>query len=225
MPDVSKRRFEEFIVEPMTDLGGTPVPAPQRFDLAHLQGRLGQLGIVALAEGLALLVCFCFPWYARPSVAGVTIGGSGALPIPLDSYSGWTTAVALPTGTPGVEVIFAPHLLLIPLCALALLVTDWLYMKQRVAARPASGIALALSVLALLIALSFWVWISSEEAVFQATIHSQTPVILYNTMWGCWLTLLVSGVSSACYIFLLKPGAPGLANTESAPFVPDEEGS
>jgi hypothetical protein len=105
------------------------------------------------------------------------------------------------------------------------LVTDWLYIKQRVTARLASGIALALSVLALLIALSFWVWIASEEAVFEATIHSQTPVAVYNTLWGCWLTLLVSGVSSACYIFLLKPGAPGLTNTESAPFVPDGEGS
>jgi hypothetical protein len=175
--------------------------------------------MVALTEGLALLVCFCLPWFARPA-DGVSIGGSGAQPIPLDSYSGWTTAVSLPTGTPGVEIIFAPQLLLIPLCALALLVTGWLYMKQRVTARLASGIALALSVLALLMALSFGALVA-----FEAAIHYQTPAVLYNTLWGCWLTLLVSGVSSACYIFLLQPGAPGLTTSESAPFVPDEEGS
>ena len=175
MPEVSDRSFEEFVVEQVTDLSGSSLQAAGRHRSTHLLGRLWKPGVLALAEGLALLGCFCFPWYVRPDLSIFNSLQVVHAP-PSVSYPGWITAIALPTTLPGVSVIFAPQLLLIPLCALALFVTAWFYSRQHVTTRLASGMVLALSVLALLISLSFYVEMASEEAAFEVSAQHQVPI-------------------------------------------------
>src|SRR5215472_19033027 len=117
MPEVSDQPMESFVVEPVTQLDGSPGPEWKRPNVADWQGKLGQTGLIALAEGLALLGCFCLPWFSFPVFGRAGPRGFGpAVP----GYSGWTTAVGVPLDGATRFTLFV-HLWLVPLTAVALL--------------------------------------------------------------------------------------------------------
>jgi hypothetical protein len=193
MPEISDQNVEQFVVEPVTQLDGSPVTAAGRVRAADLRQKLEQPGMIALVAGLALAFCFFMPWLSLPHFAGPS-GRFFALP-----YSGWDTAIGLPEGSNFRLAVFA-HLWLVPLAALTLLVVAWLYSHRRITARLALGCVLALSVLALLVELGFYWQIASLNAIDAGARGVDIPS--YAVLWGCWLAMCVNVVVGAACIFL-----------------------
>lgn len=162
MPELFDQNVEQFEVEPVTQLDGSPVSTPGRVRVAGFRQKLDQPGMIALVEGLALALCFFLPWLSFPYVAGPS-AGQGPFPSAVQ-YSGWDTAIGIPEGPHFRLAIFA-HLWFIPVTAVALLVVAWLYSRRRVTARIALACTLALSTLALLIAAGFYWQIASLDAL------------------------------------------------------------
>ena len=204
MREASDAGSEEFVVEPMTDLAGTPVPAKKRFTLAHPPGRLGQAGLAGLAEGLALLGCFFFPWFSFPDphFSGVSVSSR---PVFL-GYSGWDTAIGIAFNPPFRLAIFA-HLWLIPVTALGLLVLVWFAARRHISRRLVTGITMALSMLSLFVELGFYMQVSSLEAEFEAAVVravQHVPYSLYNVSWGFGLAVCVNMAAIIACIYLLR---------------------
>lgn len=202
MPEISDQNVEQFVVEPVTQLDGSPVAAAGRARVADLRQKLERPGLIALAAGLALAFCFFMPWFAFPYF-GSPNAGPGPFPGQVQ-YSGWDTAIGLPEGPHFRFAIFV-HLWLVPLVALALLVVAWLYSRRRVAARLALGCVLALSVLALLVELGFYWQIASLNAIDAGAAPASVHVPQYTVLWGCWLAICLNVVVGAACIFLLRP--------------------
>jgi hypothetical protein len=198
MPDISDQNIEAFVVEPVTQLDGSPVSTSGRMKVAGFRQKLERPGIIALAEGLALAVCFSLPWFSFPFA--VPANQRGVFLSTTNQYSGWDTAIGLPEGPNYRFAIFA-HLWLIPVTAVALLVVAWLYWHRRVTARLVLGSVLALSVLALLIAAGFYWQIASLNVISSGDRGPQ-----YIVLWGCWVAMCVNVVAGAACIYLLRPG-------------------
>lgn len=201
MPEISAQNVEQFVLEPVTQLDGSPVPAAGRGRMAGLRQKLEQPGLIALAAGLALAFCFMMPWFAFPYS-----GGPGAGPGPFPGqlqYSGWDTAIGIPEGRDFRFAIFV-HLWFIPLIALALLVVAWFSARRRVTSHLALGCILALSALALLVELGFYWQIASLNAFDAGDAPTGVHVPQYTVLWGCWLAMGVHVVVGAACIFLLR---------------------
>jgi hypothetical protein len=196
MPEISDQNVEQFVVEPVTQLDGSPVPTSSRVRVAGFRQKLEQPGMLALAEGLALVVCFFLPWFSFPYAAG-TVEGRGIL-LSAVQYSGLDTAIGIPEG-PGFRFAIFAHLWFVPLIALALLVVAWFYTQRRVTARLALGCVLALSVLALLVELGFYWQIASLDAIGPGGGPQ------YAVLWGCWLAMCINVIAGAACIYLLRP--------------------
>lgn len=202
MPEISDQNVEQFVVEPVTQLDGSPVSAAGRVRAADLRQKLERPGLIALAAGLALAFCFFMPWFAFPY-----FGGPGAGPGPFPGqvqYSGWDTAIGIPEGPSFRFAIFA-HLWLIPIIVGALLVVAWLCSQRRITSRLALGCVLALSVLALLVELGFYWQIASLNAIDNGGGSPAARVPQYTVLWGCWLAMGVNVVVGAACIYLLRP--------------------
>ena len=198
MPEISDQNVEQFVVEPVTLLDGSSVPTSGRVRVAGFRQKLERPGMIALAEGLALVVCFFLPWFAFPYAAPAA--QRGLFLSTTAQYSGWDTAIGLPEGGTHFRFAIFVHLWLIPIAAVALLVVAWLCLQRRVAARLALGCVLALSVLALLIAAGFCWQIASLNAI-----SSGNRVPQYVVLWGCWLAMSVNVVAGAACVYLLRP--------------------
>ena len=92
MSDLSDQQADLFVVEPVTQLDGSPAPQPGRLSEATWRERLGPPGMAALAEGLALLLCFFAPWFYFPDFQRVSI--DVARPT-LINYSGLSAALGI----------------------------------------------------------------------------------------------------------------------------------
>ncbi|HEU5200878.1 MAG TPA: hypothetical protein VFU32_14665, partial [Ktedonobacterales bacterium] len=180
MPELFDQNVEQFEVEPVTQLDGSPVSTPGRVRVANVRQKLDQPGMIALAEGLALALCFFLPWLSFPYFSSGLRGPS------LRQYSGWNTAIGMPEA-PGFRLAIFAHLWLIPVTAVALLVVAWLYSRRRVTARIALACILALSTLALLIAAGFYWQIASLDAL-----EAGARVLPYAVLWGCWLAMCIN---------------------------------
>ncbi len=193
MPEISNQNVDDFVVEPVTLLDGSPVSTPGRVRVAGFRQKLDQPGMIALAEGLSLIICFFLPWLAFPYFRSDLRGPS------LRQYSGWDAAIGIPE-VPQFRLAIFAHLWLIPITAVALLLVAWLYWQQRLTARLALGCVLALSALALLIAAGFYWQIASLDAL-----EPGTQVSPYAALWGCWLAMCINVVAGAACVYLLKP--------------------
>ena len=202
MPEVSDQNVEQFVVEPVTQLDGSPISTTGWARVAGLRQKLEQPGLIALGAGLTLAFCFFMPWFAFPYFGGPN-AGPGPFPAQLQ-YSGWDTAIGLPEGPHFRFAIFA-HLWLVPLIALALLVVAWLYARRRITSRLALGCVLALSVLALLVELGFYWQIASLNALNPGESSAGARVPQYTVLWGCWLAVCVNVIAGAACIYLLRP--------------------
>src|SRR5690348_5485026 len=113
-----EEQAETFVVEPEMQLDGSPAPARTWLRPPSAGGKLTSPALVALAEGIALLVCFVLPpWYAFYAPLGPTQHGMPAV----KGYSGWEMALGIPIGGAQRFDLFV-HLWLVPLVAVALLV-------------------------------------------------------------------------------------------------------
>ena len=209
MPDISDQNVETFVVEPVTQLDGSPVSTRGRLRLPNVEQKLDRPGIIALVEGLALIVCFSLPWFSFPFA--VPANQRGVFLSTTNQYSGWDTAIGLPEGGTNFRFAIFIHLWLIPVAAVTLLVVSWLCLQRRVAARLALGCALALSVLALLIAAGFCWQIASLNAI-----SSGNRVPQYVVLWGCWLAMCVNVVAGAACVYLLRPAIFSFQRNEQA---------
>ncbi len=204
MPELFDQNVEQFEVEPVTQLDGSPVSTPGRVRVAGFRQKLDQPGMIALAEGLSLVICFFLPWLAFPYFASDSRGLS------LRQYSGWDAAIGIPEMPQFRLAIFA-HLWLIPITAVALLVVSWFYTRRRMTSRLALGCVLALSALALLIAAGFYWQIASLAAI-----EPGARVSPYAVLWGCWLAMCINVVAGAACIYLLKPALFSFQRDEQA---------
>lgn len=197
MPESSEPQVDLFEVEPVTQLDGSPVPRQARPGGNTWRERLGLPGMLALAEGLALLGCFfCFPWFYFPDLN--TVPEPESTP-PLATYSGWSTALGQPIGG-GHQLILFVHLWLVPLTALTLLALALVYVQFRFSARLTLGVLIALSVLALLV-----------EAGFYMQVFWLKPVLFggpgggnwIGVVWGLWAAVVVNVAAIAASVYLL----------------------
>ncbi len=155
--------------------------------------------MIALAEGAALICCFFFPWFS--SLTPTSGNGPGRFaPV---SYSGWSIAGGMPTGSLGpIRIALFVHLWLVPLTAVALLVIAWLCGQRRLSFQLAPGAILALSALALLVELGYYVQVSSLGSVMANNPGANSPI---GVLWGCWLAVGVNAVALAASANSLKP--------------------
>jgi lysylphosphatidylglycerol synthetase-like protein (DUF2156 family) len=177
--------------------------ASKTHGLARFWAKLGLPGQIALGAGLAALVCFSLPWYAAPDRSKIINRMFHTA-----AHIGWSAAVRLSgIGPPPGSLDLFPQLWLIPLSALALLVTAWLAGQRRVAQRLAAGITLALSVLALLVELSFYLQIQALEGFFGVQEEEGSLILppAYSVTWGFWVAVAVSAVAVAASIYTLQP--------------------
>jgi hypothetical protein len=141
MPDISNDSAETFVLEPETQLDGSPAPARTWPRPLTWRASLAAPAWVALAEGVALLGCFLLlPWAAFPTVGA---GEPGPNPPRLDLYTGWDAARGLRIG-PRLPFDFFVHLWLVPLVAVLLLVLEWMTTRLLLTARLELGSVLAL---------------------------------------------------------------------------------
>lgn len=83
---------ETFVLEPETQLDGSPAPERAWLRPPSPGGRLAAPALVALAEGAALLICFLLlPWYGFPYP---TIEPGGAV-THVQTYTGLDAALGL----------------------------------------------------------------------------------------------------------------------------------
>jgi hypothetical protein len=196
MSENLEQTADVFVVEPVTQLDGSPVPHKEEPGGAHGRERLEQPGAVALAEGLALLCCFLFPWLHFPDLNAPPIEGRTPA---LLSFSGWSTALGLPIGS-GLHLIVFVHLWLVPLIAAALLVLALLWRQRRFSTRLALGILIALSALALLVEFGFYMqvfWL--KPIIFEGP--GQGDFI--GVEWGFWAAVVVNVAAIAASAYLL----------------------
>jgi hypothetical protein len=193
MPEISDQNVDDFVVEPVTLLDGSPVPTSGRVRVAGFRQKLERPEMIALAEGLSLIISFFLPWLAFPYFASDSRGLS------LRQYSGWDAAIGIPE-TPQFRLAIFAHLWLIPITAVALLLVAWLYSRRRLTARLALGCVLALSALALLIAAGFYWQIASLDAL-----EPGAQVSPYAVLWGCWLAMCINVAAGAACVYLLRP--------------------
>ena len=191
MPDASDQDAELFVIEPVTQLDGSPVPQKARPRAAPTPGALGLPGQVALAVGLALLFCFFLPWSYFPIYNG---GPIGELLQTQTNYSGWDTALGVTIGL-GRRLALFVDLWLIPIIAAALLALPWVYRQRLFSARLTLGTVMALSTLALLVEVGFYVQILLlKPALFGS----------YGALWGFYVTVVVSVVVIAVCVWLFR---------------------
>jgi hypothetical protein len=193
VPDVSNQRIDPFMVEPVTHLDGSPVPSEERSIITSWRGKLGLPGQIALAEGLALLGCFFLPWFSFPAT-----NVPDNQPVQLVSYSGWITAVG--PSFSGLRIMLFVHLWLVLIAAVALLILAWMSAQRRVSHRLIVGVLLALSALALLVEIGFYV-----QVVVLNTLIDGGPgnAHLADVLWGCWFAMLVNVTALAAGVYLL----------------------
>ena len=197
MREVSDPGSGEFVVEPMTDLAGTPVVVKRRPSFALPAGRLGQVGVIALVEGLALLVSFFFPWFFFPQPGSA--GGPNERP-GVEYYSGWATAIGIQVDGSAPLALFV-HLWLVPLAAVALLGIVWVYRQRLISARLSIVAALALSVLALLVEGGFYIQVAS---LVGSGNNSQPPS--FGVAWGFWAGMVIATLAIVVCGALLRSG-------------------
>jgi hypothetical protein len=169
MPEAPVHDDQTLVIESVTWLDGSPVPQARRLSAAGLRGKLGQPGMIALAEGAALICCFFFPWFS--SLTPTFRNGPGRV-----SYSGWSIARGMPTGSGGpIRIALFVHLWLVPLAAVALLVIAWLCGQRRLSFHLAAGAILALSALALLVELGYYLQVSSLGSFYVSDSPGANP--------------------------------------------------
>jgi hypothetical protein len=209
VPHLPVHDDERLIFEPVTWLDGSPVTPTSRLSLTGLGGPWGLPGVVALAEGIALLCCFSLPWFSIVW-AGPAEGPAGSEPgLSHVSLSGWTSALGMPAVPSGaIRIALFVHLWFVPLAAAALLVIAWRCLQRRLSPQLAAGAVLALSLLALLIGLGFCVQVASLGAVMASAPEAESPIAV---AWGCWLTLAVSALAAVASARVLRPSLPSLA--------------
>jgi hypothetical protein len=200
MPEAPVHDDQTLVIESVTWLDGSPVPQARRLSAAGLRGKLGQPGMIALAEGAALICCFFFPWF---SMLTLTSGNGPGRFAPV-SYSGWSIARGMPFFVEGgpIRIALFVHLWLVPLTAVALLVIAWLCGQRRLSYHLASGAILALSALALLVELGYYVQVSSLGSVMANNPGANSPI---GVLWGCWLAVGVNAVALAVSANSIKP--------------------
>jgi hypothetical protein len=205
MSEVPVHDEEQFVIESVTWLDGSPVSQRRRLSAAGWRGRLGPPGMLALAEGLAFLCCFSLPWFSMRSF-GPTGAPDGSGPGPsFVSFSGWSIASGMPVSpNSAVRIALFVHLWLVPLTAGALLVIAWLCVQRRLFQPLAAGVILALSVLALLVELGYYVQVSSLALAYTDSSNGRAPSLI-AVSWGCWLAIAVSVIATAAAANLLRP--------------------
>jgi hypothetical protein len=210
MSDVSHHQDDDsLVIEPMQPLDGTAAPSADRTEPSRWWWKPQRLGMIALAEGLALLGLFWFaPWFSWQALYPA-IGFLHLTPAlwkqlrdlaALHYYSGWTVAqgISIPVG-PGStsnNTVFA-SLWLIPLTAVALLVVGGPGWQKRLSERQALTALLTLSALTLLGLLGFYLQAHNLQV-------TSGPTFGIGVSWGFWGAVGITAAAIDAAITLLK---------------------
>jgi hypothetical protein len=193
MPD---EQAETFVVEPETQLDGSPAPERAWLRPPSSGGKLAAPTLLARAEGAALLICFVLlPWFGfpQPVLTPRTLG------LNIKSYTGWEAALGFYVGPTERFDIFV-HLWLVPLVAVALLVLAWLFSRRLFSTRLMLGMMIALSALALLVELGFW----EQGRALTMVSGGGPPLAGVGVLWGAWVTVAVNVLALAWAVYLLR---------------------
>jgi hypothetical protein len=211
MPDASHSEDEPFVVEPVEQLDGLPAPPARRLRLAHQVQHHRLLGLVTLAEGLALLGLFwSAPWFywrilfiIEPHITSPEGYRQLTLILAPHLSPGWEVAQGVSIPSESESAFSFGSLWLTFFIGVALVALGILHLRRLLSSRLTLMAILILSLLALLI----------EAGLYLQVQHFQEALgdfIGVGVSWGFWGAAGVNAGAIAAGVGLFRFARPGV---------------